>query len=318
MEGIIKMYQGDLYNHDQITATRLMKNGLIMEYNLLMPHEIKLALDMGAVVSSSVSGGKDSQAQHLELAELCHTTGNLLEIVHADLGRAEWPQSMPMCQQLAANSGLPLQTITRPQGDLIARMKQRLLKVQGTGKPFWPSSANRYCTGEMKRNQIDKLLRKHQIIISVQGLRAEESKARSKKQPVELRTQICSQALKKLSPLEALKQWRPGQRVALNWYPLLGWTEAEVYARCGHSITDRNNRRELYKAGQKDEALTGWRMHPAYVFGNQRVSCVFCVLGSINDLKVGATHHPRLLRCYREMEIKGNATFKNNWGLIEL
>jgi hypothetical protein len=152
----------------------------------------------------------------------------------------------------------------------------------------------------------------------VQGLRAEESTARKKKQPVELRSQICSTPLKKLSPLDALKQWRPGQRVALNWYPLLSWTEEEVYGRCGHSITDRNNRRELYKAGQKESALNGWQMHPAYVFGNERVSCVLCVLASLNDLKVGATHHPKLLRLYIEMEIAGNATFKNNWGLMEL
>jgi len=285
---------------------------------IVTPDEIKLAFDLNAVVSSSASGGKDSQAQHLELAELCDSTGNTLEIIHADLGRAEWPQSLPMCERLARDSGLSLVTVTRPQGDMVDRLKQRLIKVQGTGKPFWPSASNRYCTGELKRNQIDKHLRKYEVVISVQGLRADESKARREKPVVELRKQLCSKPLKDLSPMEALRQWRPGQRVALNWYPLLPWSEEMVYARCGHSVADRNKRRDLYKAGKRVEALAGWEMHQAYVFGNNRVSCVLCVLGSINDLSVGAAHHPNLLADYITLEDEGDATFKNGWSLTQL
>jgi hypothetical protein len=44
------------------------------------------------------------------------------------------------------------------------------------------------------------------------------------------------------------------------------------------------NRRRLSDA----EAVSGWPCHPAYVLGhgNERLSCSFCVLASVNDLRM--------------------------------
>ncbi len=60
-------------------------------------------LATGAPVALSVSGGKDSGAMALAtsayLDELGHQGPRLL--IHADLGRVEWRESLPMCQRLA-------------------------------------------------------------------------------------------------------------------------------------------------------------------------------------------------------------------------
>ena len=52
-----------------------------------VPIEIREAIAKGAVVSVSVSGGKDSQAMLTALRSI--GWDNALEIVHADLGRAD-------------------------------------------------------------------------------------------------------------------------------------------------------------------------------------------------------------------------------------
>jgi 3'-phosphoadenosine 5'-phosphosulfate sulfotransferase (PAPS reductase)/FAD synthetase len=185
-------------------------------------------------------------------------------------------------------------------------------------KPFWPSLQNRYCTGHQKTNQADKQLRQFSLVISAEGIRAKESPNRAKKSPVSVRQGPTAKALKKLSPEDALAYRNTTQKLALTWYPIFYWSEEEVYRRCGHSTKERDHRRELYRQGRKEEALDGWGMHPAYIYGNDRVSCVLCVLASLNDLRVGANHHPELLEHYIHLENKGQATFKNGWSLKEL
>lgn len=46
----------------------------------------------------------------------------------------------------------------------------------------------------------------------------------------------------------------------------------------------------------------GQSPHPAYAAGNERLSCVFCIMGSENDIKNGAKHHPELAARYIEIE----------------
>jgi len=52
--------------------------------------------------------------------------------------------------------------------------------------------------------------------------------------------------------------------------------------------------------------------HPAYGFGNERVSCVLCVLATENDLRVGAKHNPEFAKQYLKMEEDMNHKFKSN------
>jgi len=56
----------------------------------------------------------------------------------------------------------------------------------------------------------------------------------------------------------------------------------------------------------------GQNPHYAYALGNERLSCVFCIMASRNDLKNGATHHPDLLEQYSALEGKTGYTMHMN------
>ena len=57
---------------------------------------------------------------------------------------------------------------------------------------------------------------------------------------------------------------------------------------------------------------TGQEPHYAYALGNDRLSCVFCIMASRNDLKNGATHHPDLLEQYAALEARTGYTMHMN------
>lgn len=348
------------------------------KYDLYLPEQVVLLAEMGATMALSISAGKDSDSifKAITREHRSRQWPGELYALHADLGRAEWPQSLPHCEWLCQEHDVSLVVVRRPQGDLVQEIEDRMHKLRGTDAPFWPSSsaryctapqktnqankalvvlvledpkppfwpssANRYCTSDQKRGQADKVYNRSSLVISVEGIRAEESSARARKWPLRLRKQICASYLKPyaLDPKKhsfekglvaidkAIKLWlkrgREG-RLALDWYPIFGWTIDEVYEYNGHSIAERDERRAIYREGRRrsDEgmilqALEGWTLHPAYIFGNDRVSCALCVLASVNDLRVGAEHNPWLLERYIRLEEVGGSTFKNGWSLKEL
>lgn len=314
---------------------------------IFLPPVIKKALEMGAALIISTSGGKDSQAMivALVIAYVRNKWTGPIYALHMDLGRAEWPESYNHCMKIAATAGIELVIIRRPQGDLYQEIEDRMHKTAGL-KPFWPSANNRYCTGDQKRdqadkelirakpfwpssdaryctghhktNQADKELRKFNLVISAEGIRAQESSKRERKSPVAIRQDVTSKALEKLSPEDALEMRSFKQRLVLTWYPIFFWTEEQVYERCGHTIEERNYRRLLYAAGRKEESLDGWEMSPVYVYGNDRHSCKFCILASLNDLQTGAREHPEDLNYLISLEDRGGYTFKHKWSLKEL
>ena len=294
-----------------------------------IPAPIHIALGNGASLAVSISGGKDSQAMLEALAderERQQWQGEFFAI-HAHLGRMEWPQTLAHCEKMAVSVGVPLLVVSRPQGDLLQEMWDRLEKLRGTDKPPFPSAQNRYCTSDQKRNQIDKVLRaapcpdsknryctshhktnqidkslrRHQVVISAEGIRADESRKRATDPPWEYRKQINN-----------------SKRTAYTWRPLLHWTEADVWERIGHTQSDVQRRRQLYRLGQREEAFDGWRAHPAYVLGNQRVSCALCVLASHADIANGARHNPELLAELVRMENESGFSFRQNLRLGEL
>lgn len=178
----------------------------------------------------------------------------------------------------------------------MSRWQERRAKLEADGKdaPFWSSAQERYCTSDMKRGPINIQLRKSKFIISAEGIRAQESPSRAKQPVFEKRTSI----------------WTRDRR-AYNWHPIHDWTLKEVFEECGTSFHDLGRRRGLYKAGFHEDALNDWPMHPAYVFGNERVSCALCVLASRNDLRVGATHNPELYQILTGMEKESGWSFRH-------
>lgn len=313
-----------------------------------LPEVVEEALQRGASLAVSISGGKDSQALLAALVEARaqrRWPGPFFAI-HAHLGRMEWPQTLEHCQRLCDGYGVELVVVSRPQGDLLAEMQQRMETLRGQGKPHWPSSAaryctadnkrgpidkvlrqsaphwpsatNRYCTSHQKANQIDKRLRAASLVISAEGIRADESYARAKRSVVAIRRQITAKALRELEPGEALRQQQEGQRLALTWNPLLTWTVRDVWEACGTSAAELAERRVLWRVGWEEEALNDWPAHPAYVMGNERLSCALCVLASRSDLENGARHNRELWQALVAMEEESGFTFRQDLALADL
>lgn len=287
---------------------------------------VRLITEGAAQVSYSVSGGKDSQAMLTMLDfKIRQHTAVVPTIVHADLGRAEWPQTPGFVQQLADQHQRELFVVRRVKGDLVQRIEERLNTVSTLdptrpAKPFWPSAAQRYCTSDLKRDPIAKhhrALVSEGILVSCIGMRAEESPNRRKMVPLSVNKRVSSLRYRTLEPAEAVYGF-DGGRLVLDWLPIHHLKLGQVWEMLGSSETDINRRRQLYKAGDKEKALDGWLGHPAYVFGNERLSCALCILASVNDLRNGKEHHPELYQIYVGLEKKSGYTFRDGLSLQDI
>lgn len=258
-------------------------------------------------VAVSISGGKDSQAMLSALLRDKAERGWKATIVavHADLGRIEWPQTPGHVAFTAAQAGVPLKVVRRRDGrgtwDMVDRWIERGETTSAggqQGRPWSGPGKLRFCTSDMKRDPIDKYLREFGTVISVQGERSEESPHRATLKVAEVRTRIdCT------------------IRTAWNWRPVLHWRVADVWTELGSSTADIARRQALYASGQQDEALKGWTAHPAYVMGNERLSCMFCVLGCPGDLQNAARQNPELHRELIAIEDRFGFTFQQGKSL---
>lgn len=187
--------------------------------------------------------------------------------------------------------------------------------------PFWPSAASRYCTSHHTAEQMDVALRAYSLVVSAMGMRAGESRARAKKPALSLDRTLTAKRFRELSLDAAFAAWQADEgaaRLAFDWLPVHDWTADDVWATCGTGAEDLARRQALYAGGEKAAALNGWPAHPAYVYGNQRVSCSLCVLASKNDLRVGALHNPELFRTYVQMERESGFTFQHGKPLSDV
>lgn len=259
--------------------------------------ELDDLLRAGAPVAVGVSGGKDSVAAALavsaHLDAVKHQGPRIL--IHADLGVVEWADSLPTCERLAAYLGYELVVVRRPQGDMMARWEQRWrdnlkryveLSCVKLILP-WSTAAMRYCTAEMKVDQITRFLARlwpNAVILNVTGIRRAESANRAKTPVLD----VCDKLEKKSLGT-----------TGYDWCPLVDWSEADVYA--------------IARAH-------GFAMHEAYErFGSSRVSCVMCILGSRNDhlaaLKDERNH--AVIRRMADLEIASTFKFQDSRWLCE-
>ena len=274
--------------------------------------EIQQLMGDGAHLVISISGGKDSDTMLYDLVtwySLNRFPGKLMA-VHADLGRVEHPESLPQCRAVCQALGIPLHVVKRDIDLLDGWIKRRAtLDAQGKhDKPHWSSSAARYCTSDWKRSPIDKFIRNQfpsdATVICAIGLRAEESPARKKRESLTLRTG-CQAPTK--------------NRVVYNWLPIQRYSLEDVWATIGYSLSELKALQEDYQTALKtDDKDAIWvlentfRAHIAYLRGNDRVSCVFCVLaGSSPDWRIGAIHHPDHYRELVNQELSTGFSFTN-------
>jgi DNA sulfur modification protein DndC len=234
-------------------------------------------IDQGAIFYCSHSGGKDSQAMYSYLRSL--VPDELLVVVHADLGEVEWSGVQ---DHILANIEHPLNVVHANWKDgseksLLGMVEKRM--VDRPGAPSWPSSAARFCTSDLKRDPIAKFIRRDlkdrgkSLGVNCMGLRAEESVARAKRPEWSLNKRLSNQS-----------------REVFDWNPILEWSVEEVF-------------KYIEDAGQEPF----W----AYQDGNERLSCVFCIMGSRSDLAHGAKVRPELFKKYSDLEKRcGYSMFK--------
>lgn len=225
------------------------------------------AINAGALFVINHSGGKDSQAMMIRLLRVVPAAQVL--VVHASLGEVEWPGALELARDQAAAAGVPF--IVAHAIKTFFEMVEHRFKVRpGPNSPCWPSSTNRQCTSDLKRGPIQREVRRYakehgfSTIVSCMGIRAQESSGRAKQMAFRRNDRGSI----------AGRDW-------FEWLPIHALTADEVFATI---------------------AGDGQSPHYAYALGNQRLSCVFCIMGSKSDIANGARHNPALLAKYVEVE----------------
>lgn len=261
-----------------------------------VPREISDMLDRDVVVAIGVSGGKDSDAcaiavdRHLD--RIGHKGPRLL--VHSDLGRIEWKDSLPSCERLAQRLGYELLVVRRQAGDMLDRWEGRwrnnVLRYEDLSCVKlilpWSTPSMRFCTSELKTAVIASALKKRfpkEDVINVVGIRRQESTSRSK-MPV-------------WAPHAGLT--RKGS-VGVTWNAIIEWPVQDVV----YAIQE-----------------AGLSLHEAYTrYGSSRVSCCFCIMSSEADLIASALcedNHEPYIRMV-ELEARSSFAFQGNRWLADI
>lgn len=139
--------------------------------------------NIGALFAVSHSGGKDSQAMTVLLADLI--PHDQLLFIHAPLDRVEWPGTVEHIRETIP-SGIPLIFADVTSG------KSLLDRIEERGK--FPDPARRWCTSDFKRGPIEREIRRwlkahpryQGKVVSCMGMRKDESPGRSKLIPFKL------------------------------------------------------------------------------------------------------------------------------------
>lgn len=265
-------------------------------YPIAITPEIRSLVAANAPVCVGVSGGKDSQAAAIRLAAYLDEVGHMgpKVLIHSDLGRVEWQDSLPVCERLARRLGWELMVVRRLAGDMMDRWETRWrnnveryasLSCVKLILP-WSTPSMRFCTSELKTAVICSAIKKrfpNQPILSVTGVRRDESTARAKMPVAHVQPKLSSR-----------------QVTGYNWNPIIDWPTSDVYAYLE----------------QQNEPL-----HEAYrVWGSTRVSCAFCIMGAGNDLQSAATC-PDNHAIYREMvdlEVRSTFAFQGSRWLADV
>lgn len=267
-----------------------------MRQDLAITPQIEQLLGENAPVAVGVSGGKDSQAAAIAVARHLDAIGHSgpRVLIHSDLGRVEWKASLPTCERLAGRLGWELIVVRRTAGDLMDRWLTRWTNNVARYADLlcvklilpWSTPSMRFCTSELKTAVIASALRKRWPsgpIVSVAGIRAEESSARAKA-PI-------SATHSKLTRIES-----PG----VSWHPIIHWRLRQVLETVEQAGLD---------------------LHPAYTLhGTSRVSCAFCIMSSAGDLAAaaGAAENADLYREIVKLELDSTFGFQGARWLVDV
>ncbi|MFC5510994.1 hypothetical protein ACFPOU_07635 [Massilia jejuensis] len=258
--------------------------------------EINDLLARNSVCAVGASGGKDSDAcaiaVHKHLNAIGHTGPRIL--VHSDLGRIEWAESLPQCERLAAHLGWDLLVVRRQAGDMMDRWHGRWqnnvaryidLSCVKMILP-WSTPSMRFCTSELKAAVISSALKKRypgQHIVNVAGIRREESENRAK------------------APIakEDPRLKRKGLE-GYTWNAVIEFNLDQVLGTI---------------------ASSGLNLHEGYSkYGMSRISCVYCIMSSEADLmaSAGCVDNHEVYVELVELEIESTFGFQGNRWLADV
>lgn len=253
--------------------------GLIMDRESA---EVARLINDGALFVINHSGGKDSQVMMIEMLKIVPKAQ--LVAVHATLGEVEWEGALEHAKFQADQAGVPF-IVAEAVKTLIGMVEHRF-NVRPDA-PSWPSASNRQCTSDLKRGPIEREVRRYMKangftkVVNCMGLRAAESNSRAKLAP-----------------------WKRNERNSIagrDWYDWL-----PIHSMQTDKVFDL-----ISAAGQQP--------HWAYAAGNERLSCVFCIMASGRDLANGAKHNPALFNKYVQLEQRtGYTMHMSRKSLVEL
>lgn len=217
-----------------------------------IPQDVVDLIARGATFIVNHSGGKDSQSMLIYLLGI--VPREQLVVIHADLPGVDWEGTEDHVK--ATTMGLPVITV-RARRTLLQMIEER---------GMFPSPKYRQCTSDLKRGPIEKAIRglSVKLIVNCMGMRADESTARKKLEPLKLNA----------GNSKAGREW-------YDWLPIHEWDESLVFSTI---------------------AAFGQKPHWAYAAGMRRLSCCFCIMASKADLTTAARLNPKLYRTYVELE----------------
>lgn len=232
-------------------------------------------------------------AVNKHLNAIGHTGPRIL--VHSDLGRIEWQDSLPKCEELAAHLGWELMIVRRNAGDMVDRWQGRWknnmaryadLSCVKTILP-WSTPSMRFCI-ELKTQIILSALKKrfpHHDVLNVTGIRREESSNRAKA------------AVSKPQP--ELKRKKTGL-IGFDWNAIIEYKLDDVLGAM---------------------ASVGLALHEGYTtYGVSRISCVYCIMSAEADLmaSAGCVDNQDVYVELVELEVASTFGFQGNRWLADV
>ena len=256
-------------------------------------NKIEALVAQNALFVVNHSGGKDSQAMMIAMLGMGIPASQML-VVHASLGEVEWHGALELAKKQAADVGAPFIVARANWLDGSPKTFLNMAERRFASRPDVPSFASsemRQCTSDLKRGPIQREVlaymkpRGMKLVVNCEGIRASESHDRAKRNDfVHLNLELNKAGKPKSGLAQAGRQ-------AFNWLPIFDYSTEEVFAT-------------IEAAGQQP--------HYAYALGNERLSCVFCIMGSANDILNGALARPELFAKYVEMEERTGYTMHMN------
>lgn len=268
------------------------------------------------IVIAPISGGKDSQGSAIWAKEKYGQDSVIT--VFCDV-KWEAPETYEHIDYLVEKLGLPHFVLTSQKYDGMVDLAVK--------KGRFPSTTARFCTEELKIfPMIDFILTLKQHIIVVDGIRADESESRSKKQP-ECRYfkyyfepyQTNSMIVEKfkLKPPVTHKQklqlLKAENRLALGKEDPKYFTyrKKEVVKWC-ESYADDLIRPFFHSTA--DEILSyslnrGYKVNPRYFRGYKRVGCDPCVMEGIDEIAIMVLKDKAATNKVKDAEKIANSSF---------